>query len=307
MIRRAALQVSLCIALAASSALADPAAVTQADALFAEGKAAMHKKQYDTACARFEASQRLDPGAGTLRWLAMCEEKRGKFVAASRHLQAAVALRPAADLLAEIDAQRAALERAAPRLRIKASVLDPSTSVALDGVELTNSQLNLPIIVDPGQHVVQVKRGAGSGQPTTASATPGQIVDVDLPAPVPGGSRGAAPPTSPATAPGPTARYTGYYVGMALAGAAVATYTGIKLSAARGEIASCKPRCTDEQQADADSARGLLPFYYGGVVVGALGVGLLTHAWLTRPGKTQPTASVSLRVGLGALDVKGSF
>ncbi len=184
------------------------------------------------------------------------------------------------------------------------------STVALDGADLAPRDLERPVIVDPGEHVVEL-RGGGRVKVTVAA---GQTVDVDL-ASAAAPKAGTPAATSPAHETGeaptharPAARKgTGVYLGMALGGAAVAAFTGMKLASARDEISGCKPRCTDSQQADADAAKRLLPVYYGGLAVGLLGVGLLGHAWLTNPEKPATSASVRLRVGPTAVQVMGDF
>src|SRR5690606_6144737 len=66
----------------ASDAEATGANVAAAEALFESGHEAMSGGDYDTACARFAESNRLDPAVGSLLNLAICEEKRGRLATA---------------------------------------------------------------------------------------------------------------------------------------------------------------------------------------------------------------------------------
>src|SRR5688572_14112375 len=60
----------------------DPAA---AEALYRAGRDAAKKGDWDSACAKFAESQRLDPAPGTLLNLADCEERRGLIASAWTH------------------------------------------------------------------------------------------------------------------------------------------------------------------------------------------------------------------------------
>src|SRR5262245_6044422 len=67
-----------------------------AQALFDEAKALMAAGKAQEACPKFEESQRLDPGSGTLTNLAKCYEDTGRIAAAwSMYLEAASAARAA--------------------------------------------------------------------------------------------------------------------------------------------------------------------------------------------------------------------
>ena len=82
--------------LSSRPAAADAATVT-AEALFRQGRDAMQRQDYETACARFAESNRLDVAAGTLMNLATCEEKLGRVATAWQHWREAIDLLPAGD------------------------------------------------------------------------------------------------------------------------------------------------------------------------------------------------------------------
>src|SRR5690349_9072722 len=69
---------------AAAPAIADES-TARAAALFKEGREAMVHGNAATACPKFAESQRLDPAAGTLRNLALCEEAIGELAKAVVH------------------------------------------------------------------------------------------------------------------------------------------------------------------------------------------------------------------------------
>lgn len=64
----------------------------QADALFTEERALLDAKNYDEACPKLAASQKAEPGAGTLLALALCHEGQGKTATAWGELNEAASL-----------------------------------------------------------------------------------------------------------------------------------------------------------------------------------------------------------------------
>src|ERR1041385_700610 len=53
-----------------------------AEALFSAGRDLMAAGKFDDACAKFEASQKLDAGLGTLLYLADCYERANRLASA---------------------------------------------------------------------------------------------------------------------------------------------------------------------------------------------------------------------------------
>src|SRR5690348_10457717 len=85
---RASLGVSL-VTLMPMVAHAAAPEVEQAEKLFGEGQSLMASSQFAEACVKFAASQRLDPGIGTLLRLGDCFEKSGRSTSAFRAFQEA--------------------------------------------------------------------------------------------------------------------------------------------------------------------------------------------------------------------------
>ena len=132
-----------------------------AEALFDEGRALLAAGKFPAACAKFQASQELDPATGTLVNLADCWEKVGRTASAWAAFREA-----AAQSAAEGNAQRAelaktraaALEARLARLTIAVPEKSraPGITVRRDGQEVPAALFGTAVPVDPGQHVVDV-------------------------------------------------------------------------------------------------------------------------------------------------------
>jgi hypothetical protein len=191
-----------------SRTLAGDAAAAQA--LFDEATGLMSHNRFAEACAKFEESQRQDPGIGTLYHFADCEDRLGKTAtawAAFREVAAeARALGETARALAA-DARVSAMKSRLPRL-----LIDPGAETGTFGLELYRDgrrigaeEWGLAIPVDPGVHVVEA-RAPGKGTWTaTASVADGAkaVVTVPLLASV-----GAAPPPVAEAPPAPPSAVT---------------------------------------------------------------------------------------------------
>jgi hypothetical protein len=74
-----------CVASGERGARAEPPSSTReaaAQALFDDAKRLLAERKIDEACRRFEASQQMDPGAGTELNLADCYEQAGQLARA---------------------------------------------------------------------------------------------------------------------------------------------------------------------------------------------------------------------------------
>lgn len=123
-----------------------------AQTLFERGRSAAQRGEWSQACAAFEESQRLDPGAGTLLNWAMCEVQQNKLASAWQHLnEAAQLLPPGDDRTAFVRAQRQKLAARLPYLTLRLSAdMPPHARVSRNGVELHAPSVGVPLPVDPG-------------------------------------------------------------------------------------------------------------------------------------------------------------
>jgi len=161
----------------------DPAA---AEALFTEGRRLLAAKDYPAARAKFAESFRLDPTAGTLMNLAVCEEALGLLASAWQSWRAALDyLRPTEKERRALAAERAAaLEPKVPKLTISLGpAANEKTEVRRDGVRLGAASLNVALPLDPGSHEIVVSQPGHEdgryevrlepGQTRTARVEPG--------------------------------------------------------------------------------------------------------------------------------------
>jgi hypothetical protein len=140
---------------------AEPTSEARATAreLFLQGRTLMESKDYRGACPKFEESQRLDPGGGTLLNLAICHELVGRTASAWAELGEALRV---AKLDGRADRQALAeehLRAIEPRIsRITIVVPDAARVAGLeirrDGIVLGSAAWNEAVPVDPGEHVI---------------------------------------------------------------------------------------------------------------------------------------------------------
>lgn len=137
----------------------------QAEDLFQRGKEAMAAKDLPKACELFAESYRLDAAGGTLQNLAVCFEDLGKWASAYARFEelrtiSKAATPPRQDRVALAEAHIATLR---PRVSRVFVVLAPDargrasdTTVKIDGTTYSDVSLNAGVLVDPGEHRVEV-------------------------------------------------------------------------------------------------------------------------------------------------------
>lgn len=158
--RSLALVAAAAVLLPRLAAAAEPSARQTADTLFRDGRAAMERADYATACPLLARSQELDPAGGTLLNLALCHEKQGKLVAAlSDWKQAAERNRveKRAEREREALVHLADLEARVPHVTFTA--LASGLSVSLDGQPIAAPTPAAPthLRLDPGTHTVRTE------------------------------------------------------------------------------------------------------------------------------------------------------
>lgn len=291
----------------------------------------MTSGKYAEACPKFEASQQLDPGLGTMLNLAECYEKTGRTASAWAEYREAIPLARAAGSKARQDlaTERAqALEERLSTLTIRAMSgedADPHLEVRRDGVALQAAELGSPIPVDPGDHVIEASAPGKQRWTSKVHVGPDAAkVQVEIPKLKPEGGEAAnttstAPvvastatseiPSDASASKGSAQRTTGLvFAGAGVVGVGLGTFFGLQASS---KWSSAKSKCTDypfncgtegtDLRSSAHSAGTVstVAFLAGGALL-ATGVVL----YFTAPKKQE---SVALSVGPGSAYVQGTF
>ena len=125
-----------------------------AEAMFDEGLRLFDAGQFPEACAKFAASERIDPATGTLMNLARCDEKIGKTAsawAAYREVQALARKEGNAHREAFARTHELELQPQLARLTIVVAA-SAGVVVRLDDVTLDSGEWQTPLPIDPGVH-----------------------------------------------------------------------------------------------------------------------------------------------------------
>jgi tetratricopeptide (TPR) repeat protein len=289
-----------------------------AEALFVEGRNLMAAERFDEACPKFEASQELDPGLGTILNLAECYEKTGKTASAWAQYREAIPLARAAGSREREDlAQERAklLQDRLSTLTIRATGIDAALSVRRDGAPVQRAQLGTPIPVDPGEHVIEAS--AEGKQPWSTKVEVGADaakVEVEIPPLAPAADSG--PPTggdvtldSGAASSGSGQRVLALVLGgVGVVGLGAGAYLGI---AAGSDWDDAKAGCNDfpygctrnaldaRDSASSKATLSTIGFLAGGAL---LATGAILY-FTASSGETK----TAIGVGPGSAFVKGTF
>lgn len=296
-----------------------------AEALFSEGRSLSAKGRFAEACPKFEASQQLDPGLGTMLNLAECYEKVGRTASAWTEYRDAIPLARAAGSKVRLDlatTRAAALESRLSTLTIRAPSAHstPGLEIRRDGAPVLQAELGSAIPVDPGSHTLEatapgkqawaitVQVGADSPRVTIDVPTLADTAKANAVAPV---AATAPKPDEPAPkAGGSTQRTVAVVVGsVGVVGLGLGTVFGLmakgSLSDAKGQCSSYPSDCSSQgvelnSTANSQATVATVAFIAGGA---ALATGAVL--WFTAgPSEKQ---GVALGFGPGVAFLKGSF
>jgi hypothetical protein len=298
--------------------------VARAETLFSEGRASMAKGEYATACSKFEASQALDPGVGTLLNLAECLAKTGRTASAWALFRDA---RSAAHASGSKERERVASERIASleaelsHLTVNLTV-GQDVSVIRDGVPVNPGTFGSAVPVDPGPHTIvatgsgkrawsiEVSVNAGASEAVSVPSLVDDSAPVAHEVPVVGPSVPpplAAEPAATPEAGGASQRVLAIVSGaIGLSAIATGTVFGLKANASWSAAKrACSPACDDaaartSREAWRSGTISTIAFIIGGV--GLAGGAVL---WFSAP--TRAEAPIALGIGPGALQMSGRF
>lgn len=280
-----------------AAAEADPEAA--AEALFRSGRQAAADGDHAQACQRFRESQRLQPAAGTVLNLAICEEQLEQLVEAWQHYHAALDSLPDGDTRRDIARARLSkLDARLPRFVVqKTAGAPPRTRVRLGRVVFNETSFGVPIPVNPGTHSWVVSSPGHGGRTYTRTVEEGErlILRVEPGAKLrePNGERAGAPAQSGST-------WLGYsLLGVGAASLAVSGVTALMaLDRGRTVDDECRGRdCTREGLRAADQGGTLVTWCTVSFVFGLLGAGSGTYLLLSGSSASS-AAQVSARVQL---------
>lgn len=294
-----------------------------AEALFVEGRRLMEAGRYLDACPKFEASQRLDPGVGTMLNLAECYEKSGRTASAWAEFREVISAARAADSKEReaLARERAsALEAKLTRLTI---ALSPEASgivgieVRRDGAVVDSAELATSIPMDPGKHVIEANApGRQKWYKTIELSDSNRDVQVLVPGlHAVGDSSVAADASSEndraaSSASGSGQRTVAIVAGaVGIVGIAVGTVYGLQASSkwedAKGGCSNYPYDCSSDALSGRDKAKSFATVSTVGFVAGAVGIATGAVLWFTADSSAEKRTSVG--VGLGSVVVKGRF
>jgi serine/threonine-protein kinase len=141
-----------------ANADATPSDKAAAEALFDDARRLMTAQQFSEACKKFEASQRLDAGIGTMLYLADCYEKSGRSASAWAMFREASSTAAAAgqtDRASVAAARAAALADRLSKLSIQVTADAPGLEIRRNGTPVAREAWAQPMPVDPGAQVIE--------------------------------------------------------------------------------------------------------------------------------------------------------
>ena len=303
-------RIMLCCALLAVPrvAAADPSPADRAAAeiLFDEAVKMLETGNGSAACPKLEESQRLDPGVGTLLYLAECYRSVGRTASAWATFRDASYAADAAGQQDRVQIANAEADKLKASLSYISLVLGdkqtPGLEIKRDGEVVNRALWDSPIPVDPGEHQLEAsapgklpwtKSVSIAPQPGTSAITIPALADAPAvtaapaPAAAPQAPPPAATPSAPAT-PDASARHNSQktWGWVALGAGAVGLTAGgvFGLMASKDNKAAndeCRPddptQCNDQgvQLSERAASRAMLSSIAFGVGLAAATTGIV--------------------------------
>lgn len=301
--------VAIAASFLAANAVAEPAHAADEEAarLFEDGRQLMADGNYPFACAKLAASLRLDPGIGTMLYLADCFDRNGQTASAWEQFRAAAAA------AARVSDGREKVARArAAGLEPKLSTLTilfpgrtrgPAVVLARDDLPVDPVTIGQKVPLDPGRHFITAstpRKKAWSGVvDLPAGGASAVIVVPDLE-----DLRDAAEGESASTRrerSGEVQRGAGLAVfGAGILAVGLGTYLGLSAKAAWDNAAiRCPNTCDALGFEERTGAQNLGRWATGTVIGGALGVAAGAVLFLTAPRMARRLAWIPAAMGAG--------
>ncbi|MGK3965532.1 tetratricopeptide repeat protein [Sorangium sp. So ce118] len=331
----------LCAALISGAlpAQAEPSAAEKAaaEALFDGALDLMKQGRNAEACPRLEQSYRIDPGIGTLLYLAECYEKTGRTASAWATFRQAMSESRAsgqAERARKAQARATRLEPLLSKLNVSVAAEDAAIegfSVRVDGKALERSLFGIAMPRDPGEIAIEASAPGHETWTTTVKLGDNKAeTNVEVPplkklaappAAPPEAPRSGASPAEPSAPPraaappaesgGDTTRLLGLIVGGAgVVGLGVGTFFGVKAISKNGDAEGyCKGGSTCEDRRgvtlteEASSAATVSNIAFGVGAAAAVGGAVLYFVVAPRQtsrvqvGPIVDARNVGLRVG----------
>jgi len=279
-----------------------------AEVLFEQGREALAKGDLETACSRFQASDRADPAAGARASLGACEERRGRVASAWEAFKAALKKLPPNDpRAARIQERIDALALRLPHLELVLAPEAPADTIASEGGAVVGSAatVGIPLPFDPGAHKLTFSAAGRTPRTVDVVLVEGQSVRVAMSPGAPGDAVAA-----PERAAGPSSPGPWVVGGIGLASLVASAITGALLIHEHDlNVAGCSTAtmtCTPGGNSAADTGRTLGPIVTTTLVTGLVGVAAGT-VWLGARAASRPRAGVAPLSGGAALRLEGSW
>lgn len=330
------LLVMLAALLVPSLAAAAPSASDRAAAevLFDEAIQLLEAGNATAACPKLEESQRLDPGVGTLLYLADCYRAVGRTASAWATFREASYAAEAARQPDRVAIANAEAEKLKPTLSTVTLVVADRDAAGLevqrDGEPVSRALWGSPIPVDPGEHQFGASApGKAAWSKTVVVAKGPSAVSIDVPA-LQAAAAPLAPPAAttaapaPATTPTPSSdsgssRATWGWVAIGVGGAGIVVGSVFGVLASQDNEAAddeCRPddptRCNQKgvDLADSASSKAMLSTVAFGVGLAAATTGVVLL--LTAPSNDTATGkqlwlNASANGERASLDLAGAW
>lgn len=181
-----------------------------AEALFSQARKLMADGNYSEACAKFEQSQRLDPGIGTLLYLADCYEKTKRYASAWATFKEGASGARASGQTERANAGEKRASTLEPRLSkltvnmAKENSAIADVSVLRDTTAVPKEVWGVAVPVDGGSYLIKVRApGYVEWQNKVSVENEKDSAKVDVPPLVKDESAPVEPPPIPPTATAP--------------------------------------------------------------------------------------------------------